>query len=136
MPSFILATGTTLHLVGLCANRTGVPEASALDRLAAARACASRIGSMVIPLMVMRAKFPSIVPLRVRIPLYTEILQLGVSVRPPFTLRAALVRLVRAAGRRIWFVRDIGNCKASVDHLGRANAVRLDEHQEHRGHGK
>jgi|SRR5271165_1956385 len=24
MPSFILATGTTLHLVGLCANRTGV----------------------------------------------------------------------------------------------------------------
>src|SRR5208282_5880016 len=26
MPSFILATGTTLHLVGVCANRTGVHD--------------------------------------------------------------------------------------------------------------
>jgi len=31
MPSFILATGTTLHLVGVCANRTGVECASALS---------------------------------------------------------------------------------------------------------
>jgi len=28
MPSFILATGTTLHLVGVCANRTGVQRPS------------------------------------------------------------------------------------------------------------
>src|SRR5271165_3448819 len=30
MPSFILATGTTLHLVGVCANRTGVEGRMAL----------------------------------------------------------------------------------------------------------